>query len=52
MLPNAAESHSNLGLAYEALGRRDEALAEYRRALALDPRDREAAAGAARLGAR
>jgi len=52
MLPNAAESHSNLGLAYEALGRRDEALAEYRRALTLDPRDRDATAGAARLGAR
>jgi Flp pilus assembly protein TadD len=32
-----ASAHNNLGAAFEALGRRDEAAAHYRQALTLDP---------------
>jgi tetratricopeptide (TPR) repeat protein len=49
LLPNAAESHANLGVAYETMGRLPQAMAEYRRALALDAHNREAAAGLDRL---
>lgn len=38
------------GAIYEKLGRRDEATADYRAALALDPKDREAIEGLKRLG--
>jgi len=36
--PNSTAAHNNLGLALEKLGRRDEAVACYRRAIELDPR--------------
>jgi Flp pilus assembly protein TadD len=36
LLPEASEVQNHLGIAYEAAGREDDALAAYRRALALD----------------
>ena len=39
----------NLGVAYEQVGRLDDALAQYRRAVANDPADRDAQAALARL---
>jgi tetratricopeptide (TPR) repeat protein len=35
--PRVAEAHLGLGMAYERLGKRDEAIAQYREALRLDP---------------
>ncbi|HEY1797203.1 MAG TPA: tetratricopeptide repeat protein [Stellaceae bacterium] len=39
------------GVIYEKLGRRDDAMADYRAALAIDPKDAEAIEGLKRLGA-
>jgi len=38
MVPHSAEFHTNLGMALGVLGRAEEAMAQYRRALVLDPR--------------
>ncbi len=37
MNPNDARAHNNLAVAYEAMGKYDEAEREYRKALELDP---------------
>jgi tetratricopeptide (TPR) repeat protein len=47
--PDQAQSHFYLGKALEALGRRDEAAAAYRRGVDVDPRETEAHEALARL---
>ena len=47
--PDHDRTHFYLGRALEKLGRRGEALAAYEHALALNPRDTEAAEAAAQL---
>jgi cytochrome c-type biogenesis protein CcmH len=47
-----ADQWSLLARSYEETGRRDEAIAAYRRALALDPANADNAAALARVGAR
>jgi tetratricopeptide (TPR) repeat protein len=47
--PSYAPLHTDLGAAYEFLGRTDEALGEYRRALSLDSQAVDALNGAARI---
>ncbi|MBI3789257.1 MAG: hypothetical protein HY275_00045 [Gemmatimonadetes bacterium] len=50
--PASANAHDSLGEALLAAGRRDDAIAAYRRALAVDPGWRSARAALERLGAR
>ena len=38
--PRYAQAHNNLGVAYEALGKTDEAIEAYKRATELDPTNR------------
>ena len=45
--PNHAQSHNNLGVVLRSLGRDAEAIAEFRRAVALDPANAEARANLA-----
>ncbi len=47
-----APAFSARGLIYEKLGERDKAIADFRRALALEPNLKEPADGLIRLGAR
>jgi tetratricopeptide (TPR) repeat protein len=49
LTPNDAYCHGTRGAIYEKLGRRDDAIADYRTALALDPKDQEAIDGLRRL---
>ncbi|MGH9262742.1 MAG: tetratricopeptide repeat protein, partial [Acidimicrobiales bacterium] len=49
--PQSANVHDSLGEAYERAGRREDAIREYRRALAIDPSYRSSLAGLQRLGA-
>jgi tetratricopeptide (TPR) repeat protein len=50
--PAFAPSYRDRAIAYEKLGRRAEAIADYRKALLLDSSDRPATEGLARLGAK
>jgi Flp pilus assembly protein TadD len=51
IIPKMTAVYHHRGLAYEALGRRADAIADYRRALALDPKDEFARGALKRLGA-
>ena len=48
-LPEYSEVHRALGMSYERIGKRDEAVRAYRRALELDPGDRASEQGLKRL---
>jgi tetratricopeptide (TPR) repeat protein len=49
--PNYLPALETRAQIFEALGRREEAIADFRRALALDPKLKESAEGLERLGA-
>ena len=50
--PGAAQALDTRGHIYEALGRREEAIADFRGALAIEPRLQGSRDGLRRLGAR
>jgi tetratricopeptide (TPR) repeat protein len=49
--PKRTDARVHRGFAYEALGREEDAIADFRGALALDPKDEFASRGLKRLGA-
>lgn len=49
--PTSASAHDIRGLVFEVLGKRDDAIADYRKALQLDPGNESSREGLKRLGA-